>query len=124
MRERLMTLCIAAALAACKVAPVVSASPAAKADVYAVTEQPQSRLTERPALSPALLPSVDRTGKTMADTVLLQRPKTGSVVLKPLLAGSAVKVLGTLDNADGQWLSVGFDDLQGWVRAAEIVLSP
>ncbi len=104
-----------------------SAPPAAGPADASISEGADAaapRTPQQPVLNTEVLPSLDRTGTVKADAALLQRPKVGSVVLAPLSAGVSIKVLGTLDNADGQWLSVSLNDLQGWVRAAEIAHNP
>ncbi len=74
---------------------------------------------QRPPLNTELLPSITRTATLREAAALLQRPVVGSVILKRLAAGEVVQVLGTLDNAGGQWLSVGSEGMQGWLRASE-----
>jgi hypothetical protein len=71
-----------------------------------------------------VLPSMELTGTLREDSDLLQRPRNGSVVLQRLAAGTRVTLLGTLDNPDGRWQSVGLGDQQGWVRADRLTQNP
>ncbi|MES2885419.1 MAG: hypothetical protein V4709_11470 [Pseudomonadota bacterium] len=91
---------------------------AGMADEAAATEA--TRQKQRPAMSTELLPAFAHTGTLKAEAPLLQRPKTGSVILTMLAASQTVQILGTLENADGQWISVGVGDTQGWIRATQL----
>lgn len=88
--------------------------------VNAASEASRNAQNARPALTSEVLEAVASTTTLKTDTPLLQRPKIGSVQLKMLLASETVTLLGSLDNADGQWISVGVGDTQGWVRAAQV----
>jgi hypothetical protein len=68
--------------------------------------------TARAPLSFTVLPSMTLTATLREDTALLQRPTRGSVILRQLPAGMTVQLLGTLDNADGQWQSIGVEGPQ------------
>jgi hypothetical protein len=105
-------------LLGCVAAP--AGGPLAGAAMGTATDEGAIQPTARPRLSPEVLPSLDIGGSVNADTLLLQRPKTGSVVLRALTPGERVQVLSSLSNGDGRWLSVGIDTLQGWVRAEYI----
>jgi len=109
-------------LLGCATAP--AGGPSAGAVMDAAADEGVIQPTARPQLSPEVLPSLEVGGTVNADTLLLQRPKTGSVVLRALTAGERVQVLSSLSNADGRWLSVGIETLQGWVRAEQITPQP
>lgn len=102
-------------------APQRSASPPSGM-VQAEGGRSANDASRLPGLTMEVLPSMARTGTVNAESLLLQRPTKASVILKTLTVGAVVQVLGTLDNADGHWLSVGIGDSQGWVRATEINL--
>lgn len=95
--------------------PPLAAGMAGEAPAAEASSQPQ-----RPVMSTELLPAFARTGTLKAESPLLQRPKAGSVILATLPLSQSVQILGNLDNADGQWLSVGVGDTQGWVRASAV----
>ena len=119
MRNALLltTLLTLAACGSTNHVPPVATLPAGV--VAADMERPNAQ-RERPVLSNEVLPSLSNNVAIRAETPLMQRPKTGSVILRTLAAGSTVQLLGGLDNADGQWRSVSLDDIQGWVRAEQI----
>lgn len=77
-------------------------------------------LSSRAPLGLDVLPATASISTIHTATVLLQRPRPGSGVVQALNAGDTVQLLGILDNADGQWASIGVGDVQGWVRASEI----
>ena len=76
--------------------------------------------TQPLTLGSTVLPSMTVSGTVKAESPLLQRPKAGSAILKTLAAGDTVQLLGSLDNADGQWVSVASGDSQGWLRAVQV----
>ncbi len=115
------TLLMVTLLGACQSgAPSRPASAAAAGVVGAEADGGSGTPSRQPAFSTAVLPSMASTGVLKADTPLLQRPTSSSVILNTLAAGETVQVLGPLDNADGQWLSVSVGEVQGWIRAAQI----
>lgn len=110
-------------LAACRAqAPLTVAAPTAAM----VSAEPAAARSSTQGLpqSTALLPSIQRMGVAQQPTPLLARPQANSTILKTLAAGTSVLLLGNIDNADGHWLSVAFEQTQGWVRAAQIIPSP
>lgn len=111
---------LAAAVVACAGRQSPPAPVPAAVQIGAEVERIGSVPNQRAALSTEVLPSLASTTTIKADTPLLQRPKTGSVILKTLAAGEGVQLLGEVSNADGQWRSVAAGELQGWVRAGEI----
>ena len=107
-------------LAACASKPAqapVFAEPAA--GMAGVDESRSSRSNKTATLSSEVLPSIQLTAILIAESPLLQRPQKGSAVLKTLPAGTVTELLGDLDNAEGQWLSVAVEGTQGWVRASD-----
>lgn len=111
------------ALAACRTsAPQEpSATPYPVAGVVgAGADSSSSARVRSPAFSTEVLPSMTSTAVVKGNTPLLQRPTSSSVILKTMAAGDTVQVLGPVDNAEGQWLSVSIGDIQGWVRAAQV----
>ena len=121
MQAKLWLLMAAVALASCgSASKTVAPAPAAGVLVGEPQTAPDETRNQRPALRTELLPAFVRTGTLNMDASLLQRPKVGSVILTTLAAGQTVQILGTLDNAEGQWVSVGVGDAQGWVRAVQV----
>ncbi len=120
---RLPYLLCLSLLSACRAsAPLVnSASPAS---VVSPDQEQISPAVQRPQLGADVLPSFQRIGVAKDAAQLLERPKLGSVILRPLVAGTVVQILGELANADGQWLSVAIDGSQGWARATQITPNP
>ena len=119
---RLTALAAAAALglAACASKPAqapVFAEPAP--GIAGVDDARSSRDNKATALSTEVLPSIQLTAILIVESPMLQRPQKGSAVLKTLPAGTVTELLGDLDNAEGQWLSVAVEGMQGWVRASE-----
>ncbi|ROH92152.1 hypothetical protein ED208_07235 [Stagnimonas aquatica] len=51
---------------------------------------------------------------------LRPQPLTGAAVLQALPAGSAVSILGEIDNAGGRWSNVRVGDLAGWLPASAL----
>jgi len=122
MRRALVVLA-ALVLAACRTAaPVTPDAPYTAAgmvgDAPADSHGPAGG--QRPAYNTDVLPAISATAVINAATALLQRPTGSSAVLKTLAAGDTVQVLGPIDNAEGQWLSVSIGDTQGWVRATQV----
>ena len=108
-------------LSACAAtAPQPPAVPAASGVVQADVDRSVNAASPQPSLTMEVLPSITRSGTVSTEALLLQRPTKASVILQTLAAGTVVQVLGSLDNADGRWLSVGIGDSQGWVRATQI----
>lgn len=121
MRVKALLL-TAALLAGCRsTPPLVPELPPSAAGMTDQTPASEANSQpQRPVMSTELLPAFARTGTLKAESPLLQRPKVGSVILTTLPASQSVQILGNLGNADGQWLSVGVGDTQGWVRASEV----
>lgn len=107
-------------LSACANAPRAPVAPASSGVVQSEVDRGENEVSRQPILTMEVLPSITRSGTVNAEALLLQRPTKASVILKTLAAGTVVQVLGTLDNVDGHWLSVGIGDSQGWVRATQI----
>lgn len=120
---RLLGLLCLLLLCACRT-PAALEGIASSAGVVSAVAETVSPDRQNATSSTELLPSYQRTGVVSAAASLLQRPQTGSLILKPLAAAATVQILGELDNADGQWLSVAIEDTQGWVRAAQIKPNP
>ncbi|MES2683102.1 MAG: hypothetical protein V4650_06235 [Pseudomonadota bacterium] len=125
MRRRLPWLpLVAMALISCRgTAPVETVPAPAPAAGMATTQgaATQGNVRTQPlTLGNELLPSMTVSATVKAESPLLQRPKAGSVILKTLAAGDTVQLLGSLDNADGQWVSVASGDSQGWLRAGQV----
>lgn len=120
---RQLLLSAVALLGACQAhAPLIIAAPTPAM----VSTEPTSTRSSGQGLpqSTVLLPSIQRMGVAQQATPLLARPQANSTILKTLAAGTSVQLLGNIDNADGHWLSVAFEETQGWVRAAQIIPSP
>lgn len=120
---RRLLISAVALLGACRAqAPLIIAAPTPTI----VSTEPTSTRSSTQGLpqSTALLPSIQRMGVAPQPTPLLARPQANSTILKTLAAGTPVQLLGNIDNADGRWLSVAFEQTQGWVRAAQIIPSP
>lgn len=118
---RLAALAVSAVLglAACATKPAqapVFAEPAP--GMAGVDDSRSSRGNKTPTLSTEVLPSIQLTAILIAESPMLQRPQKGSAVLRTLPAGTVAELLGDLDNAEGEWLSVAVDGVQGWVRAS------
>lgn len=111
---------IALLLSGCGGAGGTLGEPAAPTSVTGAEVDDGPAPTARTTLSSEVLPSMTATGRLKAATPLLQRPTAGSVILATLPAGETVKLLGTLDNADGHWQSIGIGETLGWVRADQI----
>lgn len=79
------------------------------------------RTAVRPALNMEVLPSMTRRGTLKTSTAVRQRPIDASAILQTLSAGETVQILGELSNAEGQWLSIAWRDVQGWARVDEVV---
>ena len=109
-------LCLAACASKPTQAPVF-AEPAP--GMAGVDDARASRDSKAAALSTEILPSIQLTAILIAESPMLQRPQKGSAVLKTLPAGTVTELLGDLDNAEGQWLSVAVEGMQGWVRASQ-----
>jgi len=118
---------LAALVASAALGLAACASKPAQAPVFAepapgmagVDDSRSSRSNKTATLSTEVLPSIQLTAILVAESPLLQRPQKGSAVLKTLPAGTVTELLGDLDNAEGQWLSVAVDGMQGWVRASD-----
>ena len=122
MHIKIVLMLAVTVLASCRSTPQLAPDlpdPAASIAGEAAGEESSNR-NQRPALRTELLPAFARIGTLKAEASLLQRPKTGSVILTTLAASQTVQILGTLDNADGHWVSIGVGDMQGWVRAAQV----
>lgn len=117
---RALWIGIALLLAGCGSTGGTPGEPAAPTTMTGAASDEAPAPTPRAALSTAVLPSIAATARLKAATPLLQRPTAGSVILTTLPAGETVTLLGTLDNADGHWQSVGVGDTQGWVRAEQL----
>lgn len=100
--------------------PRLPAVPPPSGVVQAEVDRSANDASHLSSLAMEVLPSITRTGTVKLEAALLQRPTKASVILKTLAAGTVVQVLGSLDNVDGHWLSVGIGDVQGWLRAAQI----
>lgn len=107
-------------LAGCQsLAPVAGQQPPVSATDTESESAPAAH-SAQPQQSHELLPSITRTGVAVSNATLRERPRLGSVVIRSLPLDAAVQIVGDLSNADGQWLSVVFDGVLGWVRAEEI----
>lgn len=112
----LAALCLAACASKPTQAPVF-AEPAP--GMAGVDDARASRAHQAPVLSSTVLPSIKLTATLTSEGALLQRPQRGSAVLRALPAGTVAELLGDLDNAEGQWLSVAIDGMQGWIPASQ-----
>lgn len=122
MTKLLLALCTVALTACGGSATVAPSAAPVRTDVVDSDASAGNGAAQagRPALTTEVLPSFNRSGTLKAETPLLQRPTTASVILKTLAAGETVQILGDLDNADGHWRSIAVGDTQGWVRAAQV----
>ena len=112
---------VTALLSACAAkTPRLPAVPSASGVVQAEVDHSANDVSRQPGLTMEVLPSITHTGTVNKEAALLQRPTKASVILATLTAGTVVQVLGTLDNVDGHWLSVGIGDQQGWLRVTQI----
>lgn len=117
---RALLSAIALLLAGCGGAGGTLGEPAPPTSMTGAATDDTPAPTARTTLSTEVLPSMAATGRLKAATPLLQRPTAGSVILTTLPAGETVKLLGTLDNADGHWQSIGVGEMQGWIRAEQL----
>ena len=111
---------VAMALIGCRGAASIETAPTAGMAGAQSTSTAGSARTQPQTLGNEVLPSITLSATVKAASPMLQRPKTGSVILKTLAAGESVQLLGKLDNADGQWVSVASGDSQGWLHAGQV----
>lgn len=121
---RLTLLTITLALTACVTSaprePAAAPKPTGMVGASAGGSAAATAQARSPLFNTEVLPSIASTATVKSETPLLQRPISNSATLSILSAGTVVQLLGNLDNAEGQWLSVSLGDAQGWVRAVQV----
>lgn len=119
----LVLIAALATLAACRATAPASNLPNAPTGMADTQTRTSDRTAQaaRPALNMEVLPSITRRGTLKASTAVRQRPIDASATLQTVPAGETVQILGALNNAEGQWLSIAWRDVQGWARVDEVV---
>ncbi|MDP3859818.1 MAG: hypothetical protein Q8Q73_18820 [Stagnimonas sp.] len=112
----LLTACAggrAAPPAAAESAPVLSSTVAVAPAPAAEPAAPAPDIRSRP-LAAGLPATVSREAPMRA------QPLPAATALRSLPAGTAVRVLASLDNASGRWLNVQLGDTVGWLPATQV----
>lgn len=93
----------------------------------------RSTVAPAPATAPEPAPSPDIRSRPLAaglpatvsrEAPMRAQPLPTATALRSLPAGTAVRVLASLDNASGRWLNVQIGDTVGWLPATQVEYTP
>ena len=120
--RRAPLLAVALLLAACAAGRAPPAAPE-PAPVLSSTVAPALATAAEPAPAPDIrsrplaagLPATVR-----SEAPMRAQPLPAATALRSVPAGTAVRVLATLDNASGRWLNVQLGDTVGWLPATQV----